>query len=45
LDARASSDLACAFCRRSQERRLIAIECFDPSRPIPMRDLKYGKNN
>jgi hypothetical protein len=47
---RFSSDLACAFCRaarsgRGEERRLIAIECFDPSRPTPPRDLKYGKSN
>ncbi len=27
---RFSSDLACAFCRREQARRLIAIECADP---------------
>jgi hypothetical protein len=49
---RFSSDLACAFCRArtagarsgcGEERRLIAIECFDPSRPAPMRNLKYGK--
>ena len=42
---RFSSDLACAFCRRGEERRLIAIECFDPRRPTPMQDLKYGKYN
>jgi hypothetical protein len=42
---RFSSDLACAFCRRAQARRLIVIECIDPSRPTIMRDLKYGKYN
>lgn len=41
---RFSSDLACAFCRRGEERRLIVIECFDPGRPTPMREF-YGKNN
>jgi hypothetical protein len=41
---RFSSGLACAFCRRGEERRLIAIECFDPTRPAPARDLQYGKN-
>jgi hypothetical protein len=42
---RFSSDLACAFCRRDQERRLIAIECFDPNRPMPTRNLKFDKND
>jgi hypothetical protein len=53
---RFSSDLACAFCfartagapaagRSSEERRLIAIECFDPKRPPPMRNIKYGEKN
>jgi hypothetical protein len=42
---RFSSDLACAFCRRGDDRRLIAIECFDPSRPTPLRNLNYGRNN
>ena len=42
---RFSSDLACAFCRGGEERRLIAIECLDPSRPTTMRDLKYDKYN
>jgi hypothetical protein len=42
---RFSSDLACAFCRRGEERRVIVIECFDPTRPTPPRDLKYGKSN
>jgi hypothetical protein len=42
---RFSSDLGCAFCRgahsgRGEDRRLIAIECFDPSRPPPLRNLK-----
>jgi len=41
---RFSSDLACAFCRRGEERRLIVIECFDPSRTPPMRNLIYGKS-
>src|ERR1700733_10962613 len=41
---RFSTDLACAFCRRAQERRLIVIECFDPSRPTTTRDYKYGMN-
>jgi hypothetical protein len=30
---RFSSDLGCAFCRRGSERRVLAIECFDPKRP------------
>jgi hypothetical protein len=40
---RFSSDHACAFCHRTDERRLIAIECYDPNRPTPMRNLKHGK--
>jgi hypothetical protein len=37
---RFSSDLACAFCRRGSERRVLAVECFDPKRPLPARRLK-----
>jgi hypothetical protein len=37
---RFSSDLACAFCRRESERRVLVIECFDPKRPLPEHSLK-----
>jgi hypothetical protein len=37
---RFSTDLACAFCRRETERRVLVIECFDPKRPRPRHSLK-----
>jgi hypothetical protein len=30
---RFSSDVACAFCHRTDERRIISVECFDPRKP------------
>lgn len=42
---RFSSDLACAFCRSGEQRRLIAVECSDPGRPAPPRNLKHGESN
>jgi hypothetical protein len=38
---RFSSDLACAFCRRGEERRFLAIECYDPKQPRPGHSLKF----
>jgi len=32
-----SSNHACAFCSRSDERRVITVETEDPSRPSPSR--------
>jgi hypothetical protein len=37
---RFSSDLACAFCQRGCERRVLVIECFDPKSPRPDHSLK-----
>jgi hypothetical protein len=37
---RFTSDLGCAFCWRGSERRLLVIECFDPTRPLPDHSLK-----
>ncbi len=34
---RFSSDVACAFCHRTDERRIISVECFDPRKPGPHR--------
>src|ERR1700677_2978567 len=39
---RFSSDVACAFCHRTDERRIISIECFDPKKPMPRRSLRQG---
>jgi hypothetical protein len=30
---RFSSDVACAFCHRTDERRIISVECGDPAKP------------
>ena len=32
-----SSDMACAFCHRADERRIISVECFDPRKPKGQR--------
>jgi hypothetical protein len=34
---RFSSDVACAFCRRTDERRIISVECFDPGKSATSR--------
>lgn len=39
---RFSSDVACAFCHRTDERRIISVECFDPKKPAPVRSLRAG---
>jgi hypothetical protein len=39
---RFSSDVACAFCHRTDERRIISVECFDPKKPSPQRSLRPG---
>ena len=40
---RFSSDLGCAFCHRQAERLIVAIECYDPTKPTPDRVWRYGK--
>jgi len=40
---RFSSDVACAFFHRTDERRIISIECFDPQKPSPQRRLRVGR--
>jgi hypothetical protein len=40
---RFSSDVACAFCHRTDERRIISVECFDPKKPAPQRSLRTGE--
>jgi hypothetical protein len=36
------SDLACAFCGRGSERRMITVEAFDPTRPADTRRMGTG---
>jgi hypothetical protein len=41
---RFSSDVACAFCHRTDERRIISVECFDPKKPAPVRRLRAERD-
>lgn len=36
-----SSSHACAFCKRGEERRAIALEAEDPTKPLPKHSLQF----